>query len=254
MYPLSITQPYRGLLYGLLILWAALLILGFAFGPLNEARTNRIPLANRMASSFILVVCGLIWWWGGARSTELASCAVLILGGITFGFLGDLTLAQIIPTPDPPGRIIFGIGIFGVGHIFYIIAFLKLGNTLGLTNGLTRAVSLAALLAVGVIVWWGWVRSPQAPALLNYGSLGYALLMAVMVGLAVALAAQDIRLVPLAIGVALFMLSDIVLGNELFRDNIWFLVGDVVWTIYIVGQALIVFSSAISLRLLGSGG
>lgn len=55
---------------------------------------------------------------------------------------------------------------------------------------------------------------------------------------------------PLALGAALFMVSDTILGNQLFRDNTWFMVSDVVWITYIFGQALIVFSSAIGLRVL----
>lgn len=181
MFPLPLRQPYRGLLYTLLILWAALLIVGFILGPLNEARTGRVPLFNRIAMSFILVVCALVWWWAGARATPLAGYAALILLGMTSGSLGDLIMSPLPPIPD---RVICGILAFGVGHIFYIAAYTRLSRVLGLTNRQAQVVALAALLVIGFVVWWGLIRNPQTSTVLNHGSLGYALLMGVMVGLA----------------------------------------------------------------------
>ncbi|MBC7264408.1 MAG: lysoplasmalogenase [Chloroflexi bacterium] len=245
MYPFLIPQPYRGLLYVLLFSWAMLLVFGFAFGPLNETRTNRIPLPNRMASSFILVLCAVIWWRAGAGVRPLAGYTALIVVGMACGFLGDLIMAaEIIPMPE---RVIYGMVAFGLGHIFYIAAYLRLGGALGLTDGRARILSLAALFIVALATWWALIRGPQAPAVLNYGSLGYALLLSAMVGLAVALAVQEPRFIPLALGAILFLVSDTILGNELFRGNVWTLVGDVVWLTYIAGQALIVFSTASAL-------
>ena len=57
------------LLYALLAIWAALLILGFVFGRLDDERINRIPRPNKILSSLILVMCALIWWRAGASGT-----------------------------------------------------------------------------------------------------------------------------------------------------------------------------------------
>ena len=72
MFALPISRPYAILLYALLAIWAALLILGFAFGWLDEQRINRIPRTNKMFSSIILVICALIWWRAGVTGTQLA--------------------------------------------------------------------------------------------------------------------------------------------------------------------------------------
>lgn len=240
---------YRRLMVVLLIVWAAVLIVGFILGPLNQARTNRIPLANRITSSFILVLCALLWWSVEVRTAAPSGYAALLMPGMVSGFVGDLIMSQLIPTPD---RVIFGIAAFGVGHVFYIAAYLCLSGLSGLSDRRTRATALIALLVMGLVAWWGLVRSPQAPTVLNAGSLGYALLMGVMVGLAAALAVQERRFIPLAAGAGLFMISDLILGNYLFRGNKWLLVGDVVWITYIVGQALIVFSPAAALQVLSS--
>jgi hypothetical protein len=141
---------------------------------------------------------------------------------------------------------------FGVGHIFYIMAYLQLGGVLGLSDTRVRLAALVTFPLIALVVWWIVIRSPRASRILNYGSLGYSLLLAGMLSMAVALTVQDVGLLPMGLGAALFTLSDVILGNEVVRDNRWYPVGDVVWLTYIAGQALIVFSSAAALRLLAS--
>jgi len=247
MFALPVAAPYREILYAAMILWAALLILGLAFGPFDPVRMRRIPLINRMASSFILVVGAVIWWLAGARTTPLAGYAALVAAGMACGFLGDLLMAQVIPTPN---RVVFGMAAFGAGHIVYVMAYRALGIALQIADSRVYLVSLATVLALGGATWRSFVRSPQAPKALNYGSLGYSLLLAVMGGMAFALAAQEPGLIILAAGAGLFFISDTLLGNEVVRENRWRPVGDVVWMTYILGQALIVFSTAAALRLL----
>jgi len=236
------------LLRVLLAVWAALLILGFAFGKLDEERINRIPRLNKILSSAILVACALIWWLAGAAGTPLAGYAALLFFGMAFSFLGDVIMAELLPLPQ---HVLFGIGAFGVAHVLYISGYLRLGGVLGLQDGRARAAGLAVFLVLAVVLWWVLICSPQTPAvLLNYGSLGYALLLAAMAGLAVSLALQEPRFVPLALGAVLFLISDVFLGHRLFQGGKFLLVGDLVWMTYIVGQLLIVFSTAIGLRLL----
>jgi len=241
------TESYATLLYALLAVWAAVLILGFAFGRLDEERINRIPRTNRIISSAILVVCALTWWLAGASGTPLAAYAALLFFGMAFSFLGDVIMAQLLPLPQ---YVLCGMGAFGVAHVLYISGYLRLGSVLGLQDGRARAVGLAALLVLAVVLWWMLIRSPQTDAVLNYGSLGYALLLAAMAGLAMSLALQEPRFVPLALGAVLFLVSDVFLGHRLFQGGTFLLVGDLVWMTYIVGQLLIVFSTATGLRLL----
>ena len=247
MFALPIPRPYAILLYVLLAIWAALLILGFALGQLDEERINRIPRLNRILSSAILVVCALIWWLVGASSTPLAAYATLLFFGMVFSFLGDVIMAQLLPLPQ---YVLFGMGAFGVAHVLYISGYLRLGGVLGLQDGRARAIGLAVLFALAVVLWWALIRSPQTDAVLNYGSLAYALLLAAMAGLAVSLALQEARFTPLALGAVLFLVSDAFLGHRLFQGGTFLLIGDLVWMTYIVGQLLIVFSTATGLRLL----
>jgi uncharacterized membrane protein YhhN len=128
--------------------------------------------------------------------------------------------------------------------------YLRLGALLRLQDSRTRAIGLGVLLILAVVLWWTLIRSPQTEAVLNYGSLAYALLLGAMAGLAASLALQEPRLVPLALGAVLFLISDVLLGYRLFRDGNFLLVGDLVWMTYIVGQLLIVFSTATGLQLM----
>jgi hypothetical protein len=240
-------MSHFALLRLLLAIGAALLILGFAFGRLDQERINRIPRANKILSSAILVVCALIWWLVGASGTPLAPYAALLFFGMAFSFLGDLIMARLLPLPQ---HVLFGMGAFGVAHVLYISGYLRLGSVLGLQNGRAQAVGLAVLLVLAAVLWWALIRSSQTDAVLNYGSLGYALLLAAMAGLAVSLALQEPRFVPLALGAVLFLVSDVFLGHRLFQGGTFLLVGDLVWMTYIVGQLLIVFSTATGLRLL----
>jgi len=244
---LPISRPCATLLYMLLAIGAALLILGFVCGKLDQERINRIPRANKILSSAILVVCALVWWLAGASGTPLAAYAALLFFGMAFSFLGDVIMARLLPLPQ---YVLFGMGAFGVAHVLYIAAYLRLGGVLGLQDSRARAAGLAVLLALAVVLWCTLIRSPQTPAVLNYGSLGYALLLAAMAGLAVSLALQEPRFVPLALGALLFLISDIFLGHRLFQGGTFLLVGDLVWITYIVGQLLIVFSTATGLRML----
>jgi len=244
---LPVSRPCATLLYTLLAIGAALLTLGFAFGRLDQERINRIPRANKILSSAILVVCALIWWLASAAGTPLAAYAVLLLFGMAFSFVGDVIMAQLLPLPQ---HVLFGMGAFGVAHVLYISGYLRLGGVLGLHDVRAQAAGLVALLVLAVVLWWTLIRSPQTPAVLNYGSLGYALLLAAMAGLSVSLALQEARFVPLALGALLFLISDVFLGHRLFQDGTFLLVGDLIWMTYIVGQLLIVFSTAIVLRLL----
>jgi hypothetical protein len=240
-------MSHFALLRLLLAVWAALLILGFVFGRLDEERINRIPRANKILSSAILVICALIWWLAGAASTPLADYAALLFFGMAFSFIGDVIMAQLLPLPQ---YVLFGMGAFGAAHVLYISGYLRLGGVLGLQDGRARAIGLVVLLVLAVLLWWTLIRSPRTPAVLNYGSLGYALLLAAMAGLAVSLALQETRFVPLALGALLFLVSDVFLGHRLFQGGKFFLMGDLVWMTYIVGQLLIVFSTATGLRLL----
>jgi hypothetical protein len=217
-------------LTGLLILWAIFLFGGFIFGK----GERRMPTWTRMVSSAVLVLAAWSWF-----IVNRGSFSLLLALGMTLGFVGDVWLAGVMGD----GRsIIGGIMAFGIGHIFYISAILTFGNQHGLG---VRWGALAGWLLVGLVGWYLVVFRGQEVTMLHWAALPYALLLASTAGFATGLALQSSHFVPLALGAALFLLSDLILAGELFSGLKFPLIGDVIWLTYGPGQALIVYTASV---------
>ncbi|HSD85834.1 MAG TPA: lysoplasmalogenase [Anaerolineae bacterium] len=212
------------------------LLIAFVLGRTNEERTRRTIKSLRLSTSLILVACAWIIFGVGIT---LRTPALLIALGMTFGALGDLVLAEVIPLPK---RMISGIIIFAIGHICYIAAFSQAARSLGLNDPFTGSLLWVVFVIIAAALWFFLIYNPAKPRVLNIGSLGYGWLIAIMAGTATALALSDPRFTLTAVGGVLFLISDIILGNRELRDNAWFLVHDVIWVLYITGQALIVLT------------
>jgi len=214
-----------------------ILVVAFIFGHYNADRTRRTIKPLRLSTSWILAVCAWIIW---AASTTLRAPALFIALGMTFGALGDLVLADVVPLPK---RMISGILVFSIGHIGYIAGFSQTARLLGLNDPFAGSLVWVAFVIAAAFLWFFLIYNPAKSRVLNFGSLFYGWLIAVMAGTAAALALSDPRFTLTALGGALFLISDIILGNRELRDNGWFLVHDVVWVLYIAGQALIVLTT-----------
>jgi uncharacterized membrane protein YhhN len=216
------------------------LISAFIFGHYNQERTRRTIKPLRLSTSWILVACAWIIWVTG---TTLRTPALFIALGMTFGALGDLVLADVIPLPK---RMISGIVVFSIGHLCYIGAFSQTAYALGLNDPFAASLLWVIFVIAAAFLWFFLIYNPAKSRALNIGSLFYGWLIAIMAGTAMALALSDSRFTLTAIGGVLFLISDIVLGNRELRDNGWFLVHDVVWVLYIAGQALIVLTATLA--------
>lgn len=218
-----------------ILLWAVLLFGGFVFGKLWTDRTRRMPVWTRMASSLTLVAAA--WWIYTLESTATVYTLPAALG-MTFGFLGDLFMARLIRFSQ---HVLGGIGSFGIGHIFYVIGFLGTANLLGLT---LSPIPVVIWWVIGAVGWWIAVwRGVTERTPMHMAALPYALLLSSTAGFATSMAVADARFIPLAVGAALFLLSDLLLAARLFRNVFFPLVDDVVWLTYGPAQMLIVFSS-----------
>lgn len=224
---------------GLLVLGLSVYVLGLVLGHFDENRTHRSPTWARMVNSATLVLAALVWWRGRAAGTSLSTYAALIFWGMFCSFVGDLLMARVIPLPAHP---IPGMVAFGVAHVLYIVGYVQAGRALGLMDGRTWAAGVIGVILLSAVMWRLLIYNPTAAPALGYGALGYALLLGGMTGAAVALAVQEPRFFALTLGALLFLISDALLGNRLLRENDWFLVGDVVWILYVAGQSLIVFA------------
>ncbi len=246
--PFLLTQTWRqALLLIALVVWATFLFGGFVFGARKADGAARMPAWTRMASSCTLVVAGWLWY-AFTRETTIGGYALLIALGMTLGFLGDLFLAPVFPLAEPT---LAGIAAFGLGHVAYLVALLNFANAHGLNAPTPRWIALAIWLLIGVVGWYLVVFRGQKATVLHWAALPYALLLASLAGVATGLALQSAFFVPLAIGAALFLLSDLILAGELFAELSFPLIGDVIWLTYGPAQALIVYSVASALRVAG---
>ena len=246
MFPLPYKPPLNWILYALFGLEIALLAGGLIFGKLNEEQTGRLPRPLRMLLSALLVVAAFLGWQAGARGTAVQTFAALIFLGMAAGFVGDLIMARLIPVPN---RLICGMIAFGIGHLFYVAAFLQLARKSAFTGIRMPIVVLLAMVDFCCWAWYTWVRKPGGSKAINVGSLLYGLLFGVMAALAVALAMHDAHYITLAAGALLFMASDLILGNWVIRGHFWKSVNDVIWVTYVSGQLLIVYSVAAALNV-----
>ncbi|HEY53372.1 MAG TPA: hypothetical protein G4N94_07945, partial [Caldilineae bacterium] len=164
---LHLTSPQRLWLLGLLILWAMLLFGGFAFGSDPEKRYRRMPVWTRMASSATLVLAAWSWWLF-VQHTGAGNYALLIAVGMSFGFLGDLAMAKLLPIRN---RVAGGIASFGIGHLFYIAALVGFGNLVGLDDAGARWGSVAVWWLLGLVGWWLIVYRGQDATPLHWAAL-----------------------------------------------------------------------------------
>jgi hypothetical protein len=217
----------------LLAVWAGLLFGGFFFGKLNAEGEHRIPRPMRMGASLALVVAGWSWWLA-AIDTPAESLALAVAVGMTFGLVGDLALARLLPLGE--WRILAGIGFFGVGHVAYIVGLLRYGDETAEGWG-----SLLVAWVVAAVLWFLVVYRDEA-SVVHFVALPYALLLASTAGVGFGLALQAAGFVWLALGAVLFLISDLVLATELFNGRFFRGIGDVVWLTYSPGQMLIVYA------------
>jgi hypothetical protein len=231
-------------------MWAASLFGGWLWGRFRQASTQAsaiqahgqaprvIPLTNRLLSSLALVIAGWVWLLI-VRATPVAAYALFIAIGMTLGFLGDLALAGFARLPQ---SLLWGMGLFGVGHICYITAMLRFAGYVGLDAPGPRWSALGFWLAVGASGWFVIVQRGHPRAFVRMAALPYALLLSSLAGITTGMALQDARFAPLAFGSILFLTSDLLLAGEQFGDLRAPWVGNAIWLTYGPAQALIVYS------------
>lgn len=220
----------------LLVVWAGLLFGGFLFGR-DPARTRRMPVWTRMASSATLVAAAWFWAWLAA-GTLAQTYGRFIAAGMTLGFLGDLFMAKLLPVPK---HVLWGMGAFGLGHVAYIAGMIAVGTQLPQLTPVLWLPVVAWWLLGAVLCYWIVLRGREW-TLLHRAALPYALLLASTAGVASGLAIQEPAFVPLAVGAVLFLVSDLILATQLFNAAHFPYIGDVIWLTYGPGQMLIVYT------------
>lgn len=225
------------------VLWAVLLFGGIGVQVSTLEGARQIGSIGRLSSSVALVTAG--WLWASVcQRTPAATFATLIAIGMTFGAIGDFfnagRLQSLIPLPDP---VLGGIAAFGLGHIAYIAGCINIGKKANLrsTSKMWGSILVWQLIAVEAWYYVVYLGTNEKARMLVWPSLPYSLLLAGTAGFATGLAVQHRRFTMLAVGAALFLISDMILAWELFRGSFPY-DGEAVWLTYGPGQMLIVYS------------
>lgn len=232
------------------LLWAAWLVLL----PGNLAAVGilgHVGLARWwFLSSITLSLAAGIHWF--ARRKSPAGRFVLgIAVGMVFGCLADAY--GVVPTSWRFAETLAVIMVlFALGHVFYITACWELAGRLRLRRRGVWLASLGLWTLVGAGLWGAIVSWAPGAGVYRWPSLGYGLLLSATAGAMTSLAVQRRRFYPMAIGAALFLVSDAVLAVYLFHAAPP-IVGAVVWLTYGVGQMLIVYGAAAVSGLTGEG-
>lgn len=196
---------------------AGLLAIAYGF-TLSRSAAGLAKLLLKISGMVILTGCAI---WAGAPWMLIAGLAACTLGD---AFLAGKTERWLIP----------GMAAFFTGHVFYVALFWSAGQVSGdLLNYLARGVLVLA--GAGYVVWLspslGQMRGPV---------IAYAAVILVMGAAAIALPpGYGIVLV----GALMFIASDAILANELFRRppgemaRWWPSIS--LWNLYFFGQMLI---------------
>ncbi len=223
------------------VVWAALLTVAMLLGGFAGGHGSSVATAARMSSSVTLIVVGWTAYAVWQRSAA-GTFALLIAVGMTLGTIGDLFNAGLLTFVPLPNPVLGGIAAFGLGHIAYITGCVNLARRAGLTNRGTMFGAIVVWQLIGLVGWYVIVMQGSEARDLVWPALPYSLLLAGTAGVAGGLALQDRRLAWLALGAALFLVSDLVLAFGLFRGSFAHQT-ECVWLTYAPGQMLIVFST-----------
>ena len=166
---------------------------------------NRAIYVFKPASTSLIIAMAAVGaWTNGAPDLY----GLLVIGGLVLSLGGD---AALMP-PDTPGRFRLGLALFLAAHLAYIVAFWPL-------SGWAPA---DILLTVGVAVIAGaffLVLNPKLGAMRG-PVIGYILIISLMLNRAVSTlfsgTADPVRAGRIAVGAALFFVSDVILAANRF--------------------------------------
>jgi hypothetical protein len=248
----SASKSHAAGFVALWFVWLAMLAGAMISGNLLDRHGAALPTALRMGSSVVLVITA--WWaWTLWRDAAVGRFVRLIAIGMTLGTIGDFFnagLLNFIPLPDP---VLGGIAAFGLGHIAYIAGCVWLAKRTGLTNRTAMLIGILGWQLFGLIGWYYVALQGSEARGVVWPALPYTLLLAGTAGVTAGLALQEAKFFLLALGGALFLLSDLILAFGMFRGSFPHST-EAVWLTYGPGQMLIVFSILSAAALLNRPG
>jgi hypothetical protein len=249
----NIPAPYSAIFAALTGVWLLAFVLGLVLGKPSEDRTRRLPLWAKIVMLAVMLLIGGIEWLVIARGTGAEPYARWIFLGLLFGALGDLVLAEVFPPVKQP--LLTGMGVFAIGHVFYLLAIFTLRSQLygplDTTGLLSAAVLAIPALFVGALLWEFTTHNPAGSATVNRASFFYGLLLIQVVVFAAYFGIRSQVMLRLGIGALLFAVSDMLLSQVVVKQRGFRGIHDIVWLLYSTGQLLIALSIGEAVGLIG---
>lgn len=199
--------------------WTTAIAAAIAYLPLTHSDSTGLPralLKTLPVALFALIAC------------LSGSSGLLVLAFVLSAF-GDFALARTNGTEDRPAWFLAGLTSFLLAHVVFVAEFWRAGADV---TWLTILLPVA-LGAVQMLRLWSRLGPMRLPV------LAYVAVISVMGALGLGFYAAAPLL---AAGVALFIISDLLLSERLFTDpqaGKRRLLNIGVWSIYVSGQALI---------------
>jgi uncharacterized membrane protein YhhN len=163
-----------------------------------ELRLFRVEYLLKPATMVLLLAA--------AATADLGDLKPWVLGALAFGLIGDIGLMLSDGTADLP--FVAGLGASLLGHVWYVVAFLRAGiHGIDLLAGVLVVAGVAGLTLPPVLR--GVTRS--AGRELGFVVAAYAAILSAMTVLGVGTA-----IVATAVGAALFLVSDTLIARARF--------------------------------------
>ncbi|MGN6609227.1 MAG: lysoplasmalogenase family protein [Jatrophihabitans sp.] len=180
----------------LLVLTAVVAVVDWVAVDLGRTRVEFVAKPLTLALLFAAAAVG-----------DLGPAQPWVLAGLVLGLAGDIALMLSDKgRTDPP--FLLGLGSFLLGHLAYLIGFLRHG-----TRGIDVAAGLLIVLGAFALVMPVLLRGAAARAGTTFAGIvaGYGVALGVM-----AVAAAGTGVVAVAVGGVLFLASDSLLGYQRF--------------------------------------
>lgn len=230
-----------GILLSLWIGWLVTLMAAFVTGATQDYWWQGARLDLAMVSCLLLALAAWAAWWA-LRGTRVAQAMLLIAIGMTLGFYGDSHVGDRLWWPPFPHKIIGGIVFYGLGHLAYVAACVLIRRIDHLSGGWRWWIPILAWQGIALIGWACVALTSSEEPGLRLPTLLYTLLVAATPGFATALAVQRPIFGWMALGGALFLISDILLAWQVFHES-FAGIQELTWINYGGGEMLIVYGA-----------
>ena len=192
------------------------LIFCILFCIFRATKATVYSLCLKTISSVCFILCGIF----AIKSVGDSSVNLLIIAGLILGLVGDIVLDLKIMYPEQGNQyFVAGTTSFAIGHFFYFVAVALFNSTLLPTHllwNILTALGFAIIMTIGTLL----ISKKMG---LNFGKMTYLVavycfILNFMVALSLAIAIFVPIFWIFAVGMILFLASDLVLSMQYFGN------------------------------------